>query len=151
MPSAAFDAWLTDTMANLVRWAKRARMICLSGKRRPMHAPATHRKTTLCRCLQSSGAAEDEAATMVYHDTYIFGGPRPAATALAFEAFVERCRYSLFANRCAVIEQISTCVSAVIRIRTFLSNQRRKQLRKTAAASALRSHGGGVRRKSLSS
>jgi aromatic ring-opening dioxygenase catalytic subunit (LigB family) len=71
VPSAAFDAWLAEAMAKpgaarteaLLHWedAPYAR-IC--------HAQEDH----LVPLFTALGAAEDDLATLVYHDTNVFGG-----------------------------------------------------------------------------
>ena len=70
-PSAAFDAWLSDSMAlpgdqrtkALLEWDKApAARIC--------HPQEDH----LVPLFAALGAAENEPATMVYHDNNVFGG-----------------------------------------------------------------------------
>ena len=70
-PSAAFDAWLSDTMAlpgdqrtkALLAWDK-------APSARICHPQEDH----LVPLFAALGAAENEAATMVYHDKNVFGG-----------------------------------------------------------------------------
>ncbi|OZA11485.1 MAG: dioxygenase, partial [Rhodobacterales bacterium 17-64-5] len=71
VPSAAFDAWLADTMAKpraarteaLLHWES-------APYARVCHAQEDH----LVPLFTALGAAEDEAATLVYHDANVFGG-----------------------------------------------------------------------------
>ena len=71
VPSAAFDAWLAETMAKpatertdaLLHWEK-------APYARTCHAQEDH----LVPLFAALGAAEDETATMVYHDANVFGG-----------------------------------------------------------------------------
>ena len=71
-PSAAFDAWLSTTMA--LPGASPYQSPAGLGATPPPPGSATRRKTTLCRCSPPLGAAEDELATRVYHDKNVFGG-----------------------------------------------------------------------------
>lgn len=71
VPSKAFDDWLADTMAKpkgqrtaaLLDWEK-------APYARTCHAQEDH----LVPLFSALGAAEDEVATMVYHDENVFGG-----------------------------------------------------------------------------
>ena len=71
VPSAAFDDWLADTMAKpgsarteaLLNWES-------APYARTCHAQEDH----FVPLFAALGAAEDEPATMVYHDTNVFGG-----------------------------------------------------------------------------
>jgi aromatic ring-opening dioxygenase catalytic subunit (LigB family) len=71
VPSEAFDAWLAETMAaapkdrtdRLIHWET-------APHARTCHAQEDH----FAPLFAALGAAEDEAATMVYHDTNLFGG-----------------------------------------------------------------------------
>ena len=70
-PSAAFDGWLADTMAKpgpartdaLLDWES-------APYARTCHAQEDH----LVPLFAALGAAEDDVATLVYHDTNVFGG-----------------------------------------------------------------------------
>ncbi|MDE2445282.1 MAG: dioxygenase [Alphaproteobacteria bacterium] len=70
-PSAAFDAWLDDAMnaepakrtAELLAWEK-------APSARICHPQEDH----LVPLMAAVGAAENEKATRVYHDTNVFGG-----------------------------------------------------------------------------
>lgn len=70
-PSAAFDAWLSDAMAlpgnqrtqALLDWDK-------APSARICHPQEDH----LVPLFAALGAAENEAATRVYHDNNVFGG-----------------------------------------------------------------------------
>ena len=70
-PSAAFDAWLSDSMAlpgdqrtkALLEWDK-------APSARICHPEEDH----LVPLFAALGAAENELATMVYHDKNVFGG-----------------------------------------------------------------------------
>jgi aromatic ring-opening dioxygenase catalytic subunit (LigB family) len=71
VPSEAFDAWLAETMAaapadrtdRLLHWES-APCARICHKEEDHFAPI----------FAALGAAEGEAATMVYHDTGLFGG-----------------------------------------------------------------------------
>ena len=71
VPSAAFDGWLADAMAQtgtartdaLLNWES-------APYARTCHAQEDH----LVPLFAAIGAAEDETATRVYHDTNVFGG-----------------------------------------------------------------------------
>ena len=70
-PSAAFDAWLADVMALPGPARTRALMDWESAPyARVCHAEEDH----FVPLFAALGAAEGEAATMVYHDTNVFGG-----------------------------------------------------------------------------
>jgi aromatic ring-opening dioxygenase catalytic subunit (LigB family) len=70
-PSEAFDAWLAETMAKpapertdrLIHWEQ-------APYARICHKEEDH----FVPLFAALGAAEGEAATMVYHDTGLFGG-----------------------------------------------------------------------------
>ena len=71
VPSAAFDAWLAEAMAKtgksrtdaMLHWETAAHA-------RTCHAQEDH----LILLFAALAAAEDEVATLVYHDTNVFGG-----------------------------------------------------------------------------
>ena len=71
VPSEAFDTWLAETMAadpadrsdRLLHWLE-------APHARTCHAKEDH----FVPLFAALGAAESEAATMVYHDTGLFGG-----------------------------------------------------------------------------
>lgn len=71
VPSEAFDAWLSETMAapapdrtkRLIHWEE-------APYARTCHAQEDH----FVPLFAALGAAESEKATMVYHDTNLFGG-----------------------------------------------------------------------------
>ncbi|MEI6099765.1 MAG: class III extradiol ring-cleavage dioxygenase, partial [Alphaproteobacteria bacterium] len=71
IPSAAFDDWLADTLAKtgkprtdaLLQWES-------APYARTCHAQEDH----LVPLFAALGAAEDDQATRVYHDTNVFGG-----------------------------------------------------------------------------
>lgn len=71
VPSAAFDAWLAEVMA--LPGAKRTAALMdweSAPYARVCHAEEDH----FVPLFAALGAAEDEAATMVYHDANVFGG-----------------------------------------------------------------------------
>ena len=71
VPSDAFDAWLTDTLA-LPPVARTARL--LNWESAP-HARTCHaREDHLVPLFTALGAAEDETAERIYHQEMIFGG-----------------------------------------------------------------------------
>ena len=70
-PSAAFDAWLAETMAKTGKARTDALLDWESAPyARTCHAQEDH----LVPLFAALGAAEDERATMVYHDSNVFGG-----------------------------------------------------------------------------
>ncbi|MEO8241393.1 MAG: class III extradiol ring-cleavage dioxygenase [bacterium] len=71
VPSAAFDGWLAETMAKTGKARTDAMLDWESAPyARTCHAQEDH----LVPLFTALGAAEDEVATMVYHDTNVFGG-----------------------------------------------------------------------------
>lgn len=71
VPSAAFDAWLGATMAKTGRARTQALLAWDTAPyARTCHAQEDH----LVPLFAALGAAEDDAATMVYHDVNVFGG-----------------------------------------------------------------------------
>ncbi len=71
-PSAAFDAWLESTLATSDAAARSA---TLAGWERAPAARLAHpREEHLLPLMVALGAAEDEAATRVYHESDFFGG-----------------------------------------------------------------------------
>lgn len=71
VPSAAFDGWLADAMAKTGKPRTDAVLDWESAPyARICHAAEDH----LVPLFAALGAAEDEVATMVYHDTNVFGG-----------------------------------------------------------------------------
>lgn len=71
VPSEAFDAWLAGVMAD----APAARTAALLDWESAPHARTCHaQEDHFAPIWAVLGAAEDEAATMVYHDTGLFGG-----------------------------------------------------------------------------
>lgn len=70
-PSAAFDAWLADTMA--LTGAARTKAL-MSWDQAPSARICHPQEDHLVPLFAALGAAEDEAATMVYHDKAVFGG-----------------------------------------------------------------------------
>ena len=71
VPSAAFDAWLADTMA---KTGKARTDAVLAWDTAPYARTCHPQEDHLVPLFAALGAAEDEAATMVYHDTNVFGG-----------------------------------------------------------------------------
>jgi aromatic ring-opening dioxygenase catalytic subunit (LigB family) len=70
-PSEAFDAWLADTMAQ----PPAARTDRLLQWEKAPYARVCHREEDhFVPLFAALGAAEGETATMVYHDTGLFGG-----------------------------------------------------------------------------
>ena len=71
LPSAAFDAWLAETMAKTGKPRTDAMLQWETAPyARTCHAQEDH----LVPLFAALGAAEDDVATMVYHDTNVFGG-----------------------------------------------------------------------------
>ena len=70
-PSAAFDTWLGDAMA--LPGAERTKAL-LDWDKAPSARICHPQEDHLVPLFAALGAAEDEAATMVYHDTNVFGG-----------------------------------------------------------------------------
>lgn len=70
-PSKAFDAWLADTMAAAP--ADRTRRL-LDWESAPYARTCHKEEDHFVPLFAALGAAEGEAATMVYHDTGLFGG-----------------------------------------------------------------------------
>lgn len=71
VPSAAFDAWLAEVMARPAAERTEALMNWESAPyARVCHAEEDH----FVPLFAALGAAETEKATMVYHDTNVFGG-----------------------------------------------------------------------------
>ncbi len=71
VPSAAFDAWLDDTLAE----APAARTADLIDWEKAPYARTCHKEEDhLVPLFAALGAAEGEKATRVYHDTNVFGG-----------------------------------------------------------------------------
>jgi aromatic ring-opening dioxygenase catalytic subunit (LigB family) len=71
-PSAAFDAWLEDTLA-IADAATRARTLA-AWERAPSARLAHPREEHLLPLMVALGAAEHDAATRVYHERDFFGG-----------------------------------------------------------------------------
>ena len=71
VPSAAFDAWLAETMA---KTGKARRDAVLAWDTAPYARTCHPQEDHLVPLFAALGAAEDEAATMVNHDTNVFGG-----------------------------------------------------------------------------
>ena len=71
LPSAAFDGWLADALAQ----TGTARTNPLMNWESAPHARTCHaQEDHLVPLFTALGAAEDEPATRVYHDTNVFGG-----------------------------------------------------------------------------
>lgn len=71
VPSAAFDAWLAEVMA----MPGTARTKALLDWESAPHARTCHpQEDHLVPLFAALGAAEDEPATLVYHDRAVFGG-----------------------------------------------------------------------------
>jgi aromatic ring-opening dioxygenase catalytic subunit (LigB family) len=71
VPSKAFDDWLADAMAK----PKAARTAALLDWEKAPYARTCHaREDHLVPLFSAVGAAEDDTATMVYHDENVFGG-----------------------------------------------------------------------------
>jgi len=71
VPSAAFDAWLAKTMAKTGKARTDAMLAWESAPyARTCHAHEDH----LVPLFAAMGAAENDSAMMVYHDTNVFGG-----------------------------------------------------------------------------
>lgn len=71
LPSSAFDAWLAETMA----MTGKARTEALLAWERAPHARTCHaQEDHLVPLFAAVGAAEDEVASMVYHENNVFGG-----------------------------------------------------------------------------
>ena len=71
VPSAAFDAWLSEVMA----MQGPARTKALLDWESAPHARTCHpQEDHLVPLFAALGAAEDETATLVYHDKTVFGG-----------------------------------------------------------------------------
>ena len=71
VPSAAFDAWLADTMAKTGKARTQALLDWESAPyARTCHAQEDH----LVPLFAALGAAEDDTAKLVYHDANVFGG-----------------------------------------------------------------------------
>jgi aromatic ring-opening dioxygenase catalytic subunit (LigB family) len=71
VPSAAFDAWLAETMAKTGKARTQALLDWESAPyARTCHAQEDH----LVPLFAALGAAEDDKATLVYHDANVFGG-----------------------------------------------------------------------------
>ena len=71
VPSAAFDAWLAETMAKTGKARTQALLDWESAPyARTCHAQEDH----LVPLFAALGAAEDDVATLVYHDANVFGG-----------------------------------------------------------------------------
>ncbi|HEY9025076.1 MAG TPA: class III extradiol ring-cleavage dioxygenase [Burkholderiaceae bacterium] len=71
-PSAAFDAWLADTLA-IDDAATRARTLA-AWERAPAAREAHPREEHLLPLMVALGAAEHDAATRTYHERDFFGG-----------------------------------------------------------------------------
>ena len=71
-PSAAFDAWLQDTLA-IADAATRARTLA-AWERAPAARLAHPREEHLLPLMVALGAAEHDTATRVYHERDFFGG-----------------------------------------------------------------------------
>ena len=71
-PSAAFDAWLSDTLAIADAPARSAALA--AWERAPAARLAHPREEHLLPLMVALGAAEADAATRVYHETGFFGG-----------------------------------------------------------------------------
>jgi len=71
-PSAAFDAWLADTLAIADASARTAALA--AWERAPAARLAHPREEHLLPLMVALGAAEGEAATRVYHESDFFGG-----------------------------------------------------------------------------
>jgi aromatic ring-opening dioxygenase catalytic subunit (LigB family) len=71
VPSEAFDAWLAETMAA----TPKDRTVRLLNWEQAPYARTCHKEEDhFVPIFAALGAAEGEAATMVYHDTDLFGG-----------------------------------------------------------------------------
>lgn len=70
--SRAFDAWLQDTVIAAAPAARTAGLV--DWERAPMARSAHPREDHLIPLMTIVGAAEDEAATAVYHQSDLFGG-----------------------------------------------------------------------------
>ncbi len=70
-PSAAFDAWLCEVMA---RPGKARTEALLNWEEAPYARVCHAREDHLVPLFAALGAAEDDTATRVYHDTDLFGG-----------------------------------------------------------------------------
>ena len=71
VPSAAFDAWLAETMAKTGKARTQALLDWESAPyARTCHAQEDH----LVPLFAALGAAEDDTAKLVYHDANVFGG-----------------------------------------------------------------------------
>ncbi len=70
-PSAEFDSWLADAMA--LTGAERTKSL-MSWDKAPSARICHPQEDHLVPLFAALGAAEDEAATMVYHDKNVFGG-----------------------------------------------------------------------------
>ena len=71
-PSAAFDAWLDDTLAIADAPARSATLA--AWERAPAARLAHPREEHLLPLMVALGAAEGEAATRIYHEDDFFGG-----------------------------------------------------------------------------
>jgi aromatic ring-opening dioxygenase catalytic subunit (LigB family) len=71
VPSAAFDAWLDDAMH--ADPAKREELL-LNWEKAPSARICHPQEDHLVPLMAALGAAENEKATRVYHDTNVFGG-----------------------------------------------------------------------------
>jgi len=72
VPSAAFDAWLGDTLAMADTSARSA--VLAAWERAPAARLAHPREEHLLPLMVAVGAAQDEGATRVYHERDFFGG-----------------------------------------------------------------------------
>lgn len=70
-PSAAFDAWLSDTMA--LPGGQRTKAL-LDWDKAPSARICHPQEDHLVPLFAALGAAENEPATLVYHDKNVFGG-----------------------------------------------------------------------------
>ena len=71
-PSEAFDAWLQTTLVGSAPKEREARLLQWTSA--PAARIAHPREDHLIPLMVALGAAEDEAATCVYHEENIFGG-----------------------------------------------------------------------------
>ena len=71
IPSEAFDAWLADTMAASPK--DRTKRL-LDWERAPYARTCHKEEDHFVPLFAALGAAEGETATMIYHDTGLFGG-----------------------------------------------------------------------------